>query len=57
MAEEKTEVPDVGNWFCWLIVAFVVAIVLGLGIIALGYRQSHAGDNVCAHAEARCDSP
>jgi hypothetical protein len=57
MAEDELDHPDVGNWTCWLVVAFVVVIILGLGIVALYYSQSHAGDTACAHAEARCDSP
>ena len=59
MAEEakttKTAVPaDDGNADRWLIVAFVVCIPLGLGVLGWHYHSSDKTGPHCASPDARC---
>jgi len=41
----------------WLLVGFVVAMLLAIGLVALLY-QPHRTESICANTEARCgDKP
>jgi hypothetical protein len=59
MAEEAgvtdTDAPaDDSNADRWLIVAFVVCILLGLGVLGWHYRTSDQAAPLCSNADARC---
>ncbi len=54
MSQETTEV---GAPVRWLLVGFVVAMILAIGLVALLYQPRHA-ESICANVEARCgDKP
>ena len=59
MAEEaeatETDAPaDNSNADRWLIVAFVVCMLLGLGVLGWHYRTSDQAAPLCFNADAHC---
>jgi hypothetical protein len=55
MSEE--EISEVGAPVRWLLVGFVVALFLAIGLVALLY-QPHRTESICSNTEARCgDKP
>jgi hypothetical protein len=55
MSEE--EISEVGAPVRWLLVGFVVALFLAIGLVALLYQPQHA-ESICSNTEARCgDKP
>ena len=55
MSEE--EISEVGAPTRWLLVGFVVAMILAIGLIALLYQPSRP-ESICSNIEARCgDKP
>jgi len=52
---ETTEpIPDVGETDRALIIAFVVCILLGLGVLGWHYRSSDTAAPLCATPDAHC---
>ena len=47
------EVSDVGPSARWLLVGFVVAIFLAIGVIGYLYQPAPP-DSICSNTEARC---
>jgi len=51
------ETTEVGAPVRWLLVGFVVAMCLAIGLVALLYQPPHT-ESICANTEARCgDKP
>ena len=49
----ELEASDVGPSARWLLVGFVVAMLLAIGVIGFLYQPSPP-DTICSNAEARC---
>ena len=55
MSEE--EISEVGTSVRWLLVGFVLALLLAIGLVALLYQPKPA-ESICSNTEARCgDKP
>jgi len=55
MSEE--EISEVGTSVRWLLVGFVLALLLAIGLVALLYQPQRT-ESICSNTEARCgDKP
>jgi len=53
MADQETDISEVGAPDRWLLVGFVVALLLALGVAAILFKPQPP-DPICARTEARC---
>jgi hypothetical protein len=53
MSDEESAASDIGPLDRCLLVAFVMAMLLAVGIAAFLFRP-HPADPICSKAEARC---